>query len=185
MLYYSQIQNTIRRARLTQQDSENLQRYRVAVKLLLTAKEDMEVLCNDLKVGLAEQEAHGETLKREAAARRPEKAGHLPVERIPDPNNKGKQRMREESVALTDDSMNEGGLPKTPAGDECRRRMHSFQSRLRECEIVLHQIHFFLGDTYNILGDTTKEETAYADADDIRKRLLRSKHVDNIRLIPH
>ena len=44
MLYYSQIQNTIRRARLTQQDSANLQRYRVAVKLLLTAKEDMEVV---------------------------------------------------------------------------------------------------------------------------------------------
>lgn len=153
-------------------------RYISAVDILLAAKRDMGTLRGDLKSTLVELEAQGEVLKQEAAARNPRRitVGPPAREMELDPMDKGKQKARQQSVAVTDDSSGEGGLPKTPAGDECRWRMHSIRSRMRECEIVLHQIHFFLGDAYNMLGETysAKEDAAYNDADEIRKRLLKS-----------
>jgi E3 ubiquitin-protein ligase SHPRH len=114
-------------------------------------------------------------LKREAAFKRAENSAPALKETQPGHQDEGKHKAREGSDALTDDSSEDIGLPKTPAGDECKRRIQSFQSRLRECEIVMHQIMFFLGDTYNVLGNAAREEETYAEADDIRKRLLQSK----------
>ncbi|KAF8308099.1 hypothetical protein DL93DRAFT_1962187 [Clavulina sp. PMI_390] len=50
----------------------------------------------------------------------------------------------------------------------------NFNARLRQARILLHKAHFLLGNAYFQCGKSTEEAEAYALADDVRKRLLRS-----------
>ncbi|KAH8114834.1 SNF2 family N-terminal domain-containing protein [Phellopilus nigrolimitatus] len=177
----SRVQILITRAQLTQRDDSNLQSDRVALEILLSAQSDMDAMCTEINYVITEHDARGEILKQEAIAQRQ-------AERLADDDTgassskgKGRQRQRSASVSLSEDSLDDE-LPKTPAGEEHKHKRRALQARLRECRVVLHQIHFLLGNVYNGLGQTyiTQEEDAYGIAEDLRKRLLKSaEHAAN------
>lgn len=133
----------------------------------------MENIISEINKVIAEHNEKGEKLKQEAAALRASKgqADNEPGSS----KGKGKEKQREDSVALSDDS--DDGLPKTPAGEEHRHKKQALTARLRENNIVMHRIHFLLGDVYHVLGESyeKQENESYAAAEDIRKKLLQSR----------
>lgn len=133
----------------------------------------METILAEIREAIVEHNEKGEILKQEAAARR---ASGKQTDLVPSTSKgKGKEKQREESIALTDDT-GDDDLPKNPAGEEHRHKKHAQTARLRENNIVMHHIHFLLGDTYHALGETHEQEEneAYAAAQDIRRKLLKS-----------
>ena len=81
-----------------------------------------------------------------------------------------------------DEDVEDRGLPKTPAGDDHRVKRIALLARLRECLIVLHRVKFLQGDVYHVLGSSysEKEDAAYADAENLRKDLLKCEFVLNV-----
>lgn len=78
-----------------------------------------------------------------------------------------------------DEDVEDRGLPKTPAGEDHRVKRMALLARLRECLIVLHRVKFLQGDVYHVLGSSSseKEDAAYADAEGLRKDLLKCEFV--------
>jgi E3 ubiquitin-protein ligase SHPRH len=76
-----------------------------------------------------------------------------------------------------DSESDDGGLPKTPAGDEHLHKSRALQQRLRDCYIILHKVKFLQGDMYHWMGGSKveEEEVAYKSAEGIRKKLLKCK----------
>ena len=74
-----------------------------------------------------------------------------------------------------DNESDDGGLPKTPAGDEHLHKSRALQQRLRDCYLTLHKVKFLQGDIYHWMGESkvVEEEVAYGAADGIRKKLLK------------
>lgn len=169
-----QVQNLVKRAELIQH-SENPQRHRLALEMLLEARRDMDAICAEITDIITEHDAKGELLKQ---------ANKKATEGAPSEvtgNKSGKNR--EDSIAPSEDPA-EDDLPKTPAGMEHRHKRNALHARLRETHIVLHHIHFRLGDMYHILGDTHKgrEAEAYEMAEKLRKRLLKSTFIGSPRI---
>lgn len=135
---------------------------------------EVQELCKDTNTAISEHDVKGEALKEEAARRRQgvPNGEHQSTNASPD---KGKGKQRAESVPITEDPTDDG-LPKTPAGEDHRRKTLSLQSRLREYLILTHQVNFLLGDVYSILGQkySAAEDSSYAEAENIRKRILKS-----------
>ncbi|THH04137.1 hypothetical protein EW145_g5749 [Phellinidium pouzarii] len=167
----SRIQILIKRAQLIQHDDERLQKDEVALQMLLGAKSDMDTLCMEICDVITEHNAKGEILKEEAAAAAQRQANEH-IRSVGASMAKDKHRQRDN---ISEDSADDE-LPKTPAGDEHRNKKYALQARLRECHVVLHQLQFLLGDIYHVLGETysSKEDDAYAAAEELRKRLLKS-----------
>ena len=122
----------------------------------------MDAICAEINDVIAQHDAKGEILKKEAQL----VAGKQGFEETKD---------RDGSPVPSEDTA-EDELPKTPAGLEHRHKRNALMSRLREAHIVLHRIHFRLGDVYHSLGEfySTKEIEAYTTAEDLRRRLLKS-----------
>jgi hypothetical protein len=78
-----------------------------------------------------------------------------------------------------DNESDNGGLPKTPAGDEHLHKSRALQQRLRDCYLTLHKVKFIQGDMYHWMGGSksVEEELAYNAADGIRKKLLKCMHL--------
>lgn len=170
----SQIQILIKRAQLTQHDDERQQKDEVVLGMLLDAKSDMDALCAEICDVIADHNAKGEILKEEAAAAAQRLASENAENAGSSSKAKDKHVQRDYSEPVSEGTADDG-LPKTPAGDEHRNKKRALQSRLRECHVVLHQLHFLLGDIYHVLGEkySTKEDEAYAAAEELRKRLLK------------
>ena len=78
-----------------------------------------------------------------------------------------------------DEDVEDRGLPKTPAGEDHRAKRTALLARLRECLMVLHRVKFLQGDVYHVLGSSylERENAAYADAESLRKDLLKCESV--------
>ncbi|EJD05157.1 uncharacterized protein FOMMEDRAFT_81201 [Fomitiporia mediterranea MF3/22] len=163
----SKIQTLVRRSQLIQH-SDNPRRSRIALEILLNAREGMDKLCTEISDVITEHNAKGEILKREAIEEQ-----RSAEERDSGSTSKGKNPEREASMAPTDNSL-EDDLPTTPTGVEHRHKKHSLQARLREAHVLLHQIYFRLGDVYHSLGEShsNEENHSYGAAEVLRKRLL-------------
>ncbi len=138
---------------------------------------EVQELCNDTNAVIAEHDAKGEALKEEAARRRQAMNSDDDQPSTSVSPDKGKGKQRAVSVAATEDSSStDDGLPNTPAGEEHRRKKQSLTSRLREYLLLTHQTNFLLGDVYHVLGQkySAAEDSSYAEADNIRKRILKS-----------
>lgn len=180
---FSQILAVITQARLLQQVRSNEKRHAESHKLLLVAQKQVASLVQEIKEEITEHNRKGDILKQEAAARRKERSEN-PEDVTPssqpraDVKGKGKAKQNDyESDDLSDaDTEDSDGLPKTPAGAEHLFKKSALQNRLRETLIVVHQVHFLLGDVYHNLGNSSDAEDAeYAAAENVRKELLKSK----------
>lgn len=167
-----QAQAYIKKARLVQHNDSNERRYHEALDILLQARTYMETILAEIRDAIVEHNEKGEILKREAAARR---ASGKQIDIAGPSKGKGKEKQRDGSLALTEDSVDDD-LPKNPAGEEHRHKKSALAARLRENNIVMHHIHFLLGDVYHALGETHEHEEneAYAAAQEIRRKLLKS-----------
>ncbi|KAI5120240.1 hypothetical protein M0805_007544 [Coniferiporia weirii] len=170
----SRIQTFVRRAQLTRHSDGNPQRHHVMLEILLDARSDMDALCTEISEVVAVHEAKGEVLKQEAMIAAQHQSEGTDDNVTSPSMAEGKQLQRENSEPLLED-LADDGLPKTPAAEEHRHKKRTLQARLRECHIVLHQIHFLLGDSYNALGEAHREDEdrAYATAEELRKQLLK------------
>jgi E3 ubiquitin-protein ligase SHPRH len=149
------------------------------LKTLEAAEKEIIKLKNEIDSTIVEHNAKGEILKKEAAALREERRlGNVGA----GANDKGKSKARDLSP-LTDDEYGEDeeeedteedkGLPKTPAGREHRDKGRALRQRLREAQIILHRVIFLKGDAHHNLGAAGKEDEAYHNADLLRKDLLK------------
>ena len=80
-------------------------------------------------------------------------------------DTKGKEKEKE---------MESSPDPQTGEDDETGKRS-GITNRLREVELLLHKVTFLMGDVYHTLGAkySKEEESAYAKAELIRKKLLK------------
>lgn len=122
-------------------------------------------------------DAKGKELKDEAAKLREERTDEISEE-----NGNGKEKELQTTDDHSDDDnededVEERGLPKTPAGDEHRHKRAALKQRLREGRLLMHRVHFLLGDVQHVLGDTVMEEASYEAAERLRRELLKSMSV--------
>jgi len=170
-----------RHAQLIQHDKSIDARYYKALEILLEAEKAADQLVNDVNAAIIGLEAKAEELKKEAAAQRKARA-QIEVQGpgLGLDKGKGKAPARDNSPSgdgQVSEYGEDGDLPRTPAGEEHLNKRRALQQRLRECYLVLHRIKFLQGDIYHVLGETeaAKEDAAYAVAEDLRHRLLRSE----------
>jgi E3 ubiquitin-protein ligase SHPRH len=167
---YSQVNELARAAQLTQRDESLQHRLEAALDILAQADREANNLVQDLETAIAEHDEKGEALKREALARKQDK------QQSGTTTDKGRDSMSDVSD-MDEDEDEDGGLPKTPAGEEHRHKKAALQNRLRDAYLVLHKVKFLQGDVNHALGQLHEadESTAYAAAEELRKRLLKSK----------
>lgn len=151
-------------AQLQQRNQGDLARYQHALETLLTAEIEANTLIEDLKAAL-------EKLNSQPPKPSP------PEKDTSDSNTEGKGKERESSP---DSQMGED--------DETGKRS-GIANRLREAELLLHKVTFLMGDVYHTLGVkySKEEESAYAKAELVRRRLLKGNHIslfDHSMLIP-
>jgi len=174
----SQVQGLIRCAQLQQHNEDDRSRYHHALETLLSAEKEAKQLIHDVTASIADHDAKGDILKKEAAALR--EARMQPSNDGQDDSSfgkgKGKERQSLTPIPAREDT-EDGDLPHTPAGEEHTIKRRSLQQRLRECHVTLHRVKFLQGDVYHILGasHSPAEDAAYEAAEEIRHDLLKSK----------
>lgn len=93
-----------------------------------------------------------------------------------DLKGKGKERMPEPKEATphedAEDEEDEDGSPSGSGSDKQSTMRTGYVNRLREARIILHQVHFLLGDVYHQLGRQSDEDESYAAAEALRRSLL-------------
>ncbi|PFH49282.1 hypothetical protein AMATHDRAFT_148016 [Amanita thiersii Skay4041] len=174
-------------ARLQQLAQNDQHRYQKARETLAEAEAEVNALLTEINAAIDEHDEHGKELKKEAAAQREALRARKADEAV-DPSGKGKGKERAVSEALSIEDSDESdsedkGIPRTPAGEEYMNKKRALQQRLRECRLVLHNIKFFQGDVFHMLGEAFKqqEEDVYGDAEQIRRELLRVSEADATR----
>lgn len=171
-----------RLAQLQQHHSDDLDRYQRALGHLLTADTEATQLIDEIKASIAQHNLKGEVLKRDTQALRDSR--HIPNDQYTDSIDKGKGREFERDSTSPmdldldfgdDEDVEDRGLPKTLAGEDHRVKRMALLARLRESLMVLHRVKFLQGDVYHVLGSSylQKEDAAYADAESLRKDLLK------------
>ena len=138
-------------AQLQQKNQGDLARYHHALETLLTAEIEANALIDDLKAML-------EKLNLQAT-----KSNSPEQDIFDDEKGKGKEKEREPSP------------DPQPGEDEDVVKRNGIARGLREVEILLHKVTFFMGDLYHTLGAkySKEEDAAYAKAESIRKKLLK------------
>ena len=144
-------------AQLQQRNQGDLARYQRALETLLTAEIEVTALIEDLNTAL-------EKLILQSSKSHP-------LEQDPcdddtkgdDTKGKGKEKEKESSPDLRED-------------DDAGKRS-GIANRLREAELILHKVMFLMGDIYHTLGAkySKEEESAYAKAELIRRKLLKGE----------
>lgn len=165
----SKVQKRIAQAQYIQHVEENLNRYNEALELLLDALKAMDVIILEIDEAIKDHNAKGELLKQQGIAQR----GREQAESSAGTEDDKQKRLAVSEVFLDDSE--DASLPKTQQLEERRIRKKALSQRLRDNRIVLHQIHFLLGDVYHILGEehSVKEDEAYGAAEMLRKQLLK------------
>jgi E3 ubiquitin-protein ligase SHPRH len=150
----------------------------------LEAEKAADQLVNDVNAAITGHEVKGKELKKEAAAQRKARAQiEVQGSGLGLDKGKGKAPARGDSPSVegqVSEDEDDGDLPRTAAGEEYSNKKRALQQRLRECYLTLHRIKFLQGDIYHALGETkaAEEDAAYAVAEDLRRRLLRSECPD-------
>ncbi|KAH7882755.1 SNF2 family N-terminal domain-containing protein [Phlebopus sp. FC_14] len=174
----AKIQAMVRLAQLQQHRAQDRDRYQRALDYLLTAEKEATEMIGEIRTAIANHHQKGEDLKKQAQTLRESRKQNL-FETKAAEKGKGKDAERQ-STPLTEtddeDDIEDRGLPKTLAGEEHRNKRATLQQRLREALIVLHRVRFLQGDVYHMLGSShaNNEDAAYADAETMRKDLLKS-----------
>ncbi|KAF7984569.1 hypothetical protein HWV62_13783 [Athelia sp. TMB] len=155
----------VRKAQL-QQHGAGRARYQDALATLLGAEAEAGGVIAEVGRALAEHAEAGAALK---AADVDE--GGKGRARDGDDGGKGKAR-----DAGSEADSEEGDVPQTPAGLEHAAKGRALRQRLREARVVLHRVKFLQGDVYHVLGGAhaAAEDRAYADAEEIRRDLLKT-----------
>ncbi|KAF8654783.1 hypothetical protein AX16_003438 [Volvariella volvacea WC 439] len=178
----SKIQSVVKRSQLVQKDVYDQQRYHDAVALLIDAEKETQQIINEIEDALREHGVKGEVLKQKAKEVRLK----LAQEEGPSGSDKGKgpevSEVDEDDFGDDDDHDSLDGdeddrdLPRTPAGKEHRNKKQAIRQRLREFQLVLHQIKFLQGDAYHVLGGqySKDEDGAYTKAEELRRILLKT-----------
>ena len=176
-LISEQINQMTAKAQLVQQNSENKNRYRDTLELLLAAEKEADKLIAEILNVASAHAKEGERLRAEVrAARRQSSTG---------PSNdggKGKEKAKEAEESRDEDQVleheaDEDDIPRNAMGEAYKGKLIAINSRLREARIAMHKVKFLLGDVYHILGAMyeQQENDAYAAADDMRRVLLKSE----------
>ncbi|THH28194.1 hypothetical protein EUX98_g5996 [Antrodiella citrinella] len=154
-------------AQLKQQDQDDMTKYRTALTILLLADKEANNAIATVQAAIKEHNAAGQLLKTQAAEARDASEGA---------HDKGKGRAYERDDSPLTETSEDNDLPKNAIGEEHANKKRALQSRLRECQISLHKVHFLKGDVYHALGESyaKAENEAYAAAEDLRRLLLSS-----------
>lgn len=130
------------------------------METLLTAEIEANALIEDLNAALEKLnlQSRSNSLEQDASGDNGEGKGKE-KESPPDPR-----------VGEDDDAGKRGGIA----------------NRLREAELLLHKVTFLMGDIYHTLGAkySKEEESAYAKAELIRRKLLKGKSHASAQIIP-
>ncbi|KAH9964865.1 SNF2 family N-terminal domain-containing protein [Russula dissimulans] len=128
------------------------------LEILLRAEKEVQEMISDILSVIADHDAKEVELKAKAAALRAE----IGVSRHMEPKD-------------DDDESDNGGLPKTPAGEEHIHKSRALQQRLRDCYLTLHRVKFLQGDIYHWMGErkVVEEAVAYKAAEELRSKLLK------------
>ena len=168
-------------AQLVQQDSNNRNRYREAIDVLLAAEKEGDKLIADVLETAKAHAKEGERLRAEVrAARRQGSTGAQRTGTANDGKGKGKETRKETSASPDIDfAADEDDLPRNAIGEAYKGKLIAINSRLREARISLHKVKFLQGDVYHVLGATyeAEENTAYASAEELRRVLMKSENV--------
>lgn len=136
-------------AQLQKENQQDLARYHHALETLLAAEIEANALIEDLRSTL-------EKLSSQAS-----KSNSREQHASDDRKGKGKER--------------ESSPDSQPDEEEDVGKRNGIARSLREAEILLHKVTFFMGDLYHTLGAkySKEEDSAYAKAELIRKKLLK------------
>lgn len=154
---------------------------------MLAAETEAGQLIDEIRASVVQHNLKGDALKEEAQALRDSRRIRLHGEQHTEGIDKGKGREFERDsmspidfdLDADDEDIEDRGLPKTPAGEDHRAKRIALLARLRECLMVLHRVKFLQGDVCHVLGSSysEKEDAAYADAENLRKDLLKCEFV--------
>ena len=169
---------------IMQHDAGIDQRSQKCLEILLEAEREADEVIADVLSAITDHDAEGVELKAEAAslrAKRGKKQAFRDNEAYEFEGAEGSRLdgLLDDGFSASDDESNneldDGGLPKTPAGDEHLHKSRAMQQRLRECYLTLHKVKFIQGDMYHWVGESmaVKELLAYKAAEGIRKKLLK------------
>jgi E3 ubiquitin-protein ligase SHPRH len=154
------------------------------LEILLQAEREADEVIADVLSAIADHDDEGVELKAEVASLRAERGkkqafGDNEVYDIEATEGIRRDGLPEDSFSTFDDESDnesdDGGLPKTPAGDEHLHKSRALQQRLRDCYLTLHKVKFIQGDICHWMGESelVKEVLAYKAAEGIRKKLLK------------
>lgn len=140
-------------AQLQQKNQEDIARYHHALDTLLTAEIEANGLIEDLRAIL-------EKLNLQAS-----KSDSREHDTSDDKKGKGKER--------------ESSPDPQHGEEEDFAKRNGIARGLREAEIILHKVTFFMGDLYHTLGAkySKEEDSAYGKAELIRKKLLKGEPI--------
>ena len=148
-------------------------RHKNALDELLAVRTEIKTLLTDLKDALAQHDLKGKALIKDANDRDDDgMIGEADDDDVVRPSKKGKGKEKESDE--DDLSPNPELLPASAEGDEHRRGRMAFLSRIREVQVVLHRVEFSLGDIYHHFGKSKEEDESYAQAEALRRSLLKS-----------
>lgn len=158
---------------IMQHDAGIYQRSQKCLDILLQAEREADEVITDVLSAITDHDAEGIELKAEAA---PLRAGRdNEVDEFEDTEGIRRDGPLDDNSSTSDDESEDGGLPKTPAGDEHLHKSRALQQRLRDCYLTLHKVKFIQGDMYHWMGESkvAHEELAYRAAAGVRKKLLK------------
>jgi E3 ubiquitin-protein ligase SHPRH len=127
------------------------------LETLDTAEIEVNALIDDLRTRLEKLNLQASKSKH----REQETSGHKKG------NGKGKER----------ENSPEPQADEGEDTDDDIGKRNGIAHRLREAEILLHKVAFFMGDVYHTLGAkySKEEDSAYGKAEEIRKKLLKGE----------
>ena len=144
---------------------------------MLTAEIEANALIEDLNAAL--EKCNSQSSKSKAVE-----------EGTADDDAKGKGKERESSPAspADDDAEGKGKEGKSSSGppeDDDSAKRSGIANRIREAELLLHKVTFLMGDMYHTLGAkySRDEESSYAKAELIRKKLLKGESHTPCRIV--
>jgi E3 ubiquitin-protein ligase SHPRH len=140
-----QINALIRCAQLIQHAEDDSSRHQAALDALLQAKKDASALVDDVKAAMAQHDAKGKVLKREAAANGEARGRALPRDadeevEMDTSSGRGKDKDKNATPDAELDGSVYDDLPKTPAGEAHAAKRRGLVARLRECRLTLHRV---------------------------------------------
>jgi len=166
---------------IMQHDVSIDQRPQKCLEILLRAEKEADEIIADVLFAITKHDAEGVELKAEAASLRAARGEEQRFRRDVRDERGGIQGIRphmvddDSSLDDEDESSDDSGLPKTPAGEEHLHKSRALQQRLRDCYLTLHRLKFLQGDMYHWMGESkvAEEATSYKAADEIRGKILK------------